>query len=456
MTLFKSLLLGTAAGIVATAGASAADLPSKKAAPATYVKICDAQGAGFFFLPGTDTCIKIGGLVRVDYQYMPVRNSGVAAATNAYAVRDTADVGLNTAAFYNRAVINFDARTPSAWGTVRTFGQMRMQSGEGTMWYDKDTKVPSLEAAYIQFAGFTIGQGAQPFAFMSSWAFNSAYWTGWPNGVRQLSYTATLGGGFSATAAITDSKGGYSIGTDGNPGIASSPLGTQTWDRNGPVYVGTVRLDQAWGSAQVMGAYNAASNLGSAYAATSATNVNLTNFEAGYAYGAGLSFKLPMLAAGDELQLTAVYQSRMSKMISDAKLNTPSASSWGAAPLGGPAVDFTNGNGWGVGAQLKHFWTSTVRSQVYASYTARKLYVSNTSTTVADSDSTAYSLGTALIWSPVANFDIGIEAQYLRAQWGKGAVGAQFAVSNTAGWSNWNVKPTEDNYSTKVRVERRF
>ncbi|MBN8937876.1 MAG: porin, partial [Rhizobiales bacterium] len=50
----QSLLLGTAAGFIAIAGAQAADLPGK-AAPAEYVRICDTYGAGFFFIPGTDT-----------------------------------------------------------------------------------------------------------------------------------------------------------------------------------------------------------------------------------------------------------------------------------------------------------------------------------------------------------------------------------------------------------------
>ena len=59
MKLGKSLLLGSAAAFVATAGAQAADLPMRKAAPVEYVKVCDAYGAGFFYIPGTDTCIKV-------------------------------------------------------------------------------------------------------------------------------------------------------------------------------------------------------------------------------------------------------------------------------------------------------------------------------------------------------------------------------------------------------------
>ena len=51
------------AGLVAVAGAQAADLPVK-AKPVQYVKICTLYGAGFYYMPGTDTCMKIGGWVR--------------------------------------------------------------------------------------------------------------------------------------------------------------------------------------------------------------------------------------------------------------------------------------------------------------------------------------------------------------------------------------------------------
>ena len=63
MKVAKSLLLGTAAVLATVAGAQAADLPTRKAAPVQYVKICDAYGAGFFYIPGTETCLRVGGLV---------------------------------------------------------------------------------------------------------------------------------------------------------------------------------------------------------------------------------------------------------------------------------------------------------------------------------------------------------------------------------------------------------
>ena len=64
MTLTKSLLLGSAATLVVVAGAQAADLPTKKGAPAAeYVKVCKVGDIAGFIIPGSDTCLKISGYV---------------------------------------------------------------------------------------------------------------------------------------------------------------------------------------------------------------------------------------------------------------------------------------------------------------------------------------------------------------------------------------------------------
>ena len=65
MNMIKSLILGSAAGIVALGGAQAADLPLKAKA-VEYVKVCSLYGAGFYYIPGTDTCIKLGSYLRAD------------------------------------------------------------------------------------------------------------------------------------------------------------------------------------------------------------------------------------------------------------------------------------------------------------------------------------------------------------------------------------------------------
>jgi Porin subfamily len=60
----KNLLLGSAAGLFAVAGAQAADMPVK-AKPIQHVKICSLYGDGYYYIPGTDTCLKLGGYLRV-------------------------------------------------------------------------------------------------------------------------------------------------------------------------------------------------------------------------------------------------------------------------------------------------------------------------------------------------------------------------------------------------------
>ena len=67
MTLIKSLLLGSAAGIVAVATAQAADLPTRKAAPVEYVRVCNVGGITGWTLPGSDTCVKFSGYITAHF-----------------------------------------------------------------------------------------------------------------------------------------------------------------------------------------------------------------------------------------------------------------------------------------------------------------------------------------------------------------------------------------------------
>src|ERR1700675_1439448 len=118
MKMVKSLILGSAAGLIAMSGAQAADLPVKAKA-VEYVRICSLYGAGFFYIPGTDTCIKLGGYLRADttfngsIQDQPAW-SGDLGQQNRY--RDY----LATRA---RLALTVDTRTATEYGVVRTFGQ---------------------------------------------------------------------------------------------------------------------------------------------------------------------------------------------------------------------------------------------------------------------------------------------------------------------------------------------
>ena len=90
MTLMKSLLLGSATGIVAVASAQAADLPTRKAAPVEYVKVCNVGGITGWTLPGSDTCVKLsgyltaqveGGNLNTQYNYGSIDNALTASTT---------------------------------------------------------------------------------------------------------------------------------------------------------------------------------------------------------------------------------------------------------------------------------------------------------------------------------------------------------------------------------------
>jgi hypothetical protein len=53
-----AMLCGVSA-LLAFDRAMAADVPERRAASAEFVRICAAHGAGFFALPGSDTCLQV-------------------------------------------------------------------------------------------------------------------------------------------------------------------------------------------------------------------------------------------------------------------------------------------------------------------------------------------------------------------------------------------------------------
>ncbi len=110
---WKTLAAVTAAGAAMTVGAAnAADLPSRKAAPAAYVKICDVFGSGFYYIPGTNTCLKVGGRVRFELAYFQSKNAFLSrsAGGNNFVSGKTND----TMGWRSRAYINLDARTQTS------------------------------------------------------------------------------------------------------------------------------------------------------------------------------------------------------------------------------------------------------------------------------------------------------------------------------------------------------
>ena len=194
MKMVKSLLLGSAAGLVAVAGAQAADLPVK-AAPVQYVKICSLYGVGFYYIPGTDMCIKIGGWVRAEAAWH-VNGSSIQ-VTNG----DVNNRFTNNNWWRIRGYITADARNQTEYGTIRSYIAIGLSTN--TTGVDGSSNQFDANRAFIQWAGFTFGRAQSFFDFFSQAAlgylgFNWNSDTG-DGGKEVFAYTAQFGNGFSAS-----------------------------------------------------------------------------------------------------------------------------------------------------------------------------------------------------------------------------------------------------------------
>lgn len=246
----KSLLLGAAASLTALAAAQAADLPMTKGEAVEYVKVCSAFGPGFFYIPGSDTCLKIAGEIRADYRFYNQSGDGIKPTTK----NDFGDGAykqnrnIHSSAFNTEARISFDARTQTEFGLLRSFFQIRGISHPINWDSSKDTSgnTFSIKYAYIQFGGLTAGYAHSFFGFYDL-DFGNTVWGPYyaqSNVVNLLAYTADFGGGFTATLSIED-------GRDHRQNAFSGSLqgGQQI-----PDVVGQIRLKQDWGSVAVQAA----------------------------------------------------------------------------------------------------------------------------------------------------------------------------------------------------------
>jgi hypothetical protein len=273
MRSFKHVLLSAGAGLLMVASAQAADLPVK-AKPVEYVKVCSVYGAGFFYIPGTDTCLKIGGYLRADHTYGDGGNQAAYYLSNANARHDR----LDTDAYGFRARINLttDFRTQSDYGVIRAYAAFIGQQSQGDA---SGNGSAGILRAFIQFAGFTVGHAESMYEFFQPGNYTyrppSVYsgWTG-DNGIDLIAYTWQIGNGFSASVDLEDggnaNAGMFGTGRGKWLVNASNPaqLGVAgagfTIVNDGlramqPDVVGNLRIDQAWGAAQVMAALHNAS-----------------------------------------------------------------------------------------------------------------------------------------------------------------------------------------------------
>jgi len=249
----KSLLLGSAVASVAFTGAQAADaifVPEPE--PMEYVRVCDVYGAGFFYIPGTETCLKIGGYVRYQIDWAE------------------GDDGWRKA---SRANVQLDARSETELGTLRAFTELWFQNNTPNNGGASDTA--RVRQAFIELGGLYLGTKV-------------TLWDGGLDGeYDNFGYDAevhTVGYNFAAANGV-------------NVGLA-----LEEYDNNydyTPNVVGKVGVKQGWGSFDAWAAYDATAEEWAAKARATVKLSDPLSLQVAAAYASGNNVYAPSLGFSD-------------------------------------------------------------------------------------------------------------------------------------------------------------
>lgn len=402
MKVTKSLILASAA-MFAGAGTQAADLPVKARA-VEYVKICSLYGAGFYYVPGTDTCIKLGGYLRAETtvgtssHFNPAEN-GVGGARN------------RLTDYYNtraREDLNIDTRTATEYGLLRTYFEgvftwtSGSYSGAGTSSVNGSTAYTTSTSsqisggslgiyyAFIQFAGFTLGKASSQFT--TPWAEYPANNLELPGSggwdpVNQITYTADFGQGITASLSAQDQVANYTTNIWNVSGATATGLAAGSYGANdiggsrAPDLVAMLRVDQAWGLFQASVA--AHDNHAAYYGASEVADHPGDKW--GWAGQLALSIKNLPTGPGDSINLTAVYTNGASRYNFQDYMSTTFAM-YGSSGLSGTYQSvglaglsdsvFVTGSGqqltttYGFNGGYNHNWNPQWSTGVYGAWAA--------------------------------------------------------------------------------------
>jgi hypothetical protein len=290
------------------------------------VKVCSLYGAGFYYIPGTDICLKVGAYFRAEYAV----GNMAASLTNLDTIGVDGQRTRLTGPDYQqraRAFIFLDSRQQTAYGTLRAYFNVG-NSNDFPQQVGTSAAAIYANRAFIQLAGFTWGIATSYYDFYSSPA--TSYTVPWSSdtgdgGWKVAAYTAQLGNGLSATFSLEEpcrqvvtNNSFINTATVQTYPVGSLPLQDELkvkW----PDIVGNLRIDQAWGSAQIMGAIH---NVGGGYfggtvgggtcalGATGAAGNTCSGHpqdEIGFAVGAGIKVNFPMIGPGDYFQAQVNY-----------------------------------------------------------------------------------------------------------------------------------------------------
>ena len=499
MRLARNMLLGSAAALVAVTAAQAADLPVK-ARPVQYVKVCSLYGAGFYYMPGTDMCIKIGGWVRSEASWGVNGNSTTGSFASDYNSRYTNNFWTR-----ERGYITADAREQTAFGVARGYIDVGISS------QNQGNEVPSAQAstnrAFVQWAGFTAGLSVSFYDFYPAAAFlyragNLPSSDTGDGGQWVWGYTAQFGGGLSATLSaeerrvsqIVDFSGaGGALGGVTTPGTNGAIVGNTVaaggyggWQS--PDVIGNLRVDQAWGSAQVMGALHQVN--GGYYGATPVTGHPGDAW--GWAFGGGIKINAPFISPGDYFDAQINYTQGAVKYIWNATragnvydvngasqaYGVGSDCVFGGTLAAGNATGCQLTTAWGIDAAYEHYWTpqwhqDIVFDGMWAKYgsgtgsanamlcVGEGLGAGAGTTAVAaagcNNNWAVWGVGSRLQWDVTKSFYIGVEAIYQHIDSAQtGLAGNALTTPITLANSGATTWSDQSNWIFTVRMHKDF
>jgi hypothetical protein len=186
----KALFLGTAAAFAVSGGAQAADL-ALAVEPIDYVKVCDAFGTGYYYIPGTDTCLKIGGYIQLDvwfrdsntvgnyanatdtfFGYDPTSSDPLASSPPVNAQLLVKDSYSQSWEFTTEAGVNFTAKSMSDLGPIVTHFNFVTLSNNND--FNGTTKTVRFDGGYGAIGPAMFGWTASTFEVGGGYTYDGA------------------------------------------------------------------------------------------------------------------------------------------------------------------------------------------------------------------------------------------------------------------------------------------
>jgi hypothetical protein len=398
----KTLFLGSAAALVTVAGgAQAADLTI--AEPVEAVKVCDAFGVGYWYIPGTQTCIKIGGSVEADVNFHTVSTTLLDSDSysevhldpslgliNIYdwdpGVGDPPNNHASNWDFVTEAKLNFTAKTVTDYGDLVGYVGLIADSNNSQFTHyrtvvpaddinDADNSVQLhtlnssndrtvyLEEAYLSLGWVLAGYTASTFDYGGDLGTGAIFRSDYKIDQARLSWAM---GGFGIMLGIEDPRDRWGTAlsaTYNMPDIVAAVTASQDqWDGKLAVGFAQIGAGSAWGVL------------------------------------AGATIKLGSIAPGDLLRIQAAY---------------------GNGSYTYKTVTGTNDT-WSIYAGFKHFWSARWSSVLEGSYASQPT-----------ASTSMWTAGANLVWAPVTGFSAALQGVYTQPTGGTGAWTGKVALKRS-------------------------